>query len=311
MRTIALLLVLSVFLAGCLDDGEQVKVSTNKTTPNQSKNLENQTLPVNPPIIENNTLPITPPAKENKTQPTPTPTPSPQVKTIGENAFALEQKQYGYCRALAPADWAFVSNEQASAADAFAPGYAMHAGWGVAAVPSYMYPTIDDFLDYWMPCASYPNPSFAPEENEGDGYYSREFTSGNKKGIILYKEFPGTQDFYVVTVRMASTDASQWEENKALVANVALSINCVTQLVPSSGESVVSEEGTLENSEGDVSLEDKWSEAILGYENVYSPTTGEHWEVPLNAYDPAGPDGPGYYRAIPNGFEKLERGFGY
>jgi hypothetical protein len=48
-------------------------------------------------------------------------------------------------------------------------------------------------------------------------------------------------------------------------------------------------------------LSQDWQEATMGYENVESPTTGDQYQVPLNNYDPAGPDGPGYYRELPGG----------
>lgn len=48
-------------------------------------------------------------------------------------------------------------------------------------------------------------------------------------------------------------------------------------------------------------LSQDWQEATMGYENVESPSTGEQYQAPLNSYDPAGPDGPGYYRELPGG----------
>ena len=54
-------------------------------------------------------------------------------------------------------------------------------------------------------------------------------------------------------------------------------------------------------------LSQDWQEAIMGYENVQSPSTGDRYQVPLNNYDPAGSDGPGYYRPLPGGgSEKLQ-----
>ena len=49
----------------------------------------------------------------------------------------------------------------------------------------------------------------------------------------------------------------------------------------------------------------------MGYENVYSPSTGEHFEASQSLYNETGPDGPGYYRSTgTNSYEKMERGFG-
>lgn len=50
---------------------------------------------------------------------------------------------------------------------------------------------------------------------------------------------------------------------------------------------------------------DKWSHAMLGTERVYSPTLGQQYTVNQNAWWGTGPQGPGYYREIPNGYEKL------
>ena len=49
----------------------------------------------------------------------------------------------------------------------------------------------------------------------------------------------------------------------------------------------------------------------MGYENVYSPTLGDHYLAPLNSYWEGGPEGGGYYRELPGGgVEKLLDGFG-
>ena len=46
----------------------------------------------------------------------------------------------------------------------------------------------------------------------------------------------------------------------------------------------------------------------MGYDNVQSPTTGQTYQAPLNAWNETGPDGPGYYRPLPGGSsEKLEQ----
>lgn len=52
---------------------------------------------------------------------------------------------------------------------------------------------------------------------------------------------------------------------------------------------------------------DKWADAMRGYEEVESPTTGQRYDAPLNAWNPTGPEGAGYYRKLPGegGLEKL------
>ena len=43
------------------------------------------------------------------------------------------------------------------------------------------------------------------------------------------------------------------------------------------------------------------SDAMLDQERTTSPSTGETYIVPTNAWNPSGPDGPGYYRPTPGG----------
>lgn len=52
---------------------------------------------------------------------------------------------------------------------------------------------------------------------------------------------------------------------------------------------------------------DKWADAMRGYEEVESPTTGQRYDAPINSWNPTGPEGAGYYRQLPGGggLEKL------
>lgn len=297
MRTALLLAALALLLAGC------VEPDWNYTLP-LNDSAANQTGPASVVAPNATALPIV-----NATAP---PAAGVAVRTIAAGAIPLAPKSYGRCQALAPADWTMFSNAQGNGADVVPADNSMHAGWGITSVYTFLYPTVDDFIAAIMPALNYPDAVFAAAKDQGDGYYSREFTSGDTHGIMLYKVFPGDATFYIVTLRYAA--AKDWAEDGALASSVALSIRCSTQAsLPSSGGSDGggSDGGTATGStEGGVSLEDKWQEAIMGFENVYSPTTGEHWQAPLNAYDETGPDGPGYYRAIPNGYEKLEPGYG-
>lgn len=58
----------------------------------------------------------------------------------------------------------------------------------------------------------------------------------------------------------------------------------------------------------DAKSKSNWAAGMRGYETYQSPSTGDAYDVPINAYDPTGPDGPGYYRQLPGtgGLEKLE-----
>ncbi len=50
-----------------------------------------------------------------------------------------------------------------------------------------------------------------------------------------------------------------------------------------------------------------WEDAMLGFETVESPSTGDKYDVPLNSWSSTGPDGAGYYRQLPDdSLEKLQ-----
>lgn len=50
----------------------------------------------------------------------------------------------------------------------------------------------------------------------------------------------------------------------------------------------------------------KWADGMRGYETVESPSTNQTYDAPLNSWNTTGPDGPGYYRGLPDGsLEKL------
>ena len=119
-------------------------------------------------------------------------------------------------------------------------------------------------------------------------------------------------NFYVISVYLGATTNENWEINGPEAITAAISIRCVSQLRPVSAQfdlDLLDPSDPADNPE--VDLSEKWSEAILGFENVYSPSTGTHYLAPLELYWETGPDGGGYYRSLPDsGFEKLEYGFG-
>ncbi|MDO9545672.1 MAG: hypothetical protein Q7J07_02845, partial [Pelolinea sp.] len=133
-----------------------------------------------------------------------------------------------------------------------------------------------------------------------------------RQGKVIYKIYDLDTDFYVISVYLGATTNDDWESKGAQALSAAISIRCVSQLRPPSAD--INYEWADPSNKSDnpeVDLSEKWSEAILGYENVYSPTTDEHFQAPLNSYWESGPDGGGYYRELPgNDFEKLENGFG-
>ncbi|MFA6098421.1 MAG: hypothetical protein WCV50_00710 [Patescibacteria group bacterium] len=242
------------------------------------------------------------------------------AKTINDTAVQLIEKQTGHCQALAPEDWSFTGNAESTGTDLYSPDKSQHAGWGIAVVYKYMYPDAESFLTAWLSYAftgSFTSGGFTLGEPKDiyEGFIQRDFTtSTGRQGAIIYKTYnfsdPTT---YVVSVYMADTPNDKWDSSGALPFSVALTIRCVSQLRPVTSSVDVSTPDPSDSADNpEVSLSDKWTEAIMGYENVYSPTTGEHYEAPLNSQWDGGPQGSGYYRSLPGGgYEKLERGFGF
>ncbi|HEY1554387.1 MAG TPA: hypothetical protein VGF94_06100 [Kofleriaceae bacterium] len=48
-------------------------------------------------------------------------------------------------------------------------------------------------------------------------------------------------------------------------------------------------------------IQQGWSDSMLGQERTVSPSSGEEYVVPTNAWSETGPQGAGYYRAVPGG----------
>ena len=244
------------------------------------------------------------------------PSPNPPVfaKTINSSAIKLAEKETAYCKALAPEDWSFASVPPYVGADLFSPDNNIHAAWGIASIYKTLFPTVESALVYLLDAMGYKGSVLVGEPIDiGYGFMGWEFTSSiGRQGKVIYKIYDHDTAFYVISVYLGATTNDNWESKGAQALSAAISIRCVSQLRPPSAN--VNYEWADPSNKSDnpeVDLSEKWSEAILGYENVYSPTTGEHFQAPLNSYWESGPDGGGYYRELPgSGFEKLEYGFG-
>jgi hypothetical protein len=238
------------------------------------------------------------------------------AKTIDDSALKLVVKECGYCRTLAPESWVMVCDSAGNGCDISSPDKKMHAGYFIAFVYSSMYPTIDDFINNSMLIMGYKNASLDSETDFGYGFTSRDFKADvtyasevvGTRGRLFYKKYDAPElGGYIVSTYLANTTSDIWDLQGAIPSFSAISIRCVSQL--KSGTSTGGTETGGSDTGGDLS--DKWQEAIMGYENVYSTSTGEHFEVPINSKWEAGPEGPGYYRDLPGGgYEKLESGFG-
>lgn len=233
---------------------------------------------------------------------------------IDASAITLVEKSSGYCKALVPTDWSFTSVSPYVGADAMSPDSSSHAAWGITAIYYALYSTPLSALTYLMTAVGYQGITFLSDPVEiGSGFMSVEFTSDvGRRGQIIYKVYEMDPAFFVISVYLGATLNETWEQNGAQALTAAISIRCVSQLRPStSGVDLGSSDPSSSADNPEVDLSEEWSEAILGYENVYSPTTGDHFMAPLDSYWATGPDGGGYYRELPGGgYELLEDGFG-
>lgn len=237
----------------------------------------------------------------------------PQAITINPLATKMVEMKAGHCIALAPADWSFASTPPYAGADLFSPDRRMHAAWGIAGIYKALYPTDESALNYLLNMVFQGFTLTGPKEDAGYGFWSREFITGTgQKGQLFYKIYDFAPSIYVISVYMAATDADLWVNQGAQALSSAISIRCVSQLRPATaGVDPGSANPSDQSANPEVDLSENWTEAIMGYENVYSPSIGEHYLAPLNSYWATGPDGGGYYRELPGGgYEKLLDGFG-
>ncbi len=239
---------------------------------------------------------------------------APTAQVINAQGIQLTLKEAGYCKALAPIDWNFSSVPPYVGADLFSPDRSSHAAWGITSIYKALYPTPQSALIYLLDAVGYQDALLVGEPIDlGYGFTGMGFSSSiGRQGQFIFKVYDLDASFYVISVYLGATTNENWNEYGPQALSAAISIRCVSQLRPSSAnlDLDLSDASNKADNPG-VDLSEKWSEAILGFENVYSPTTGDHFLAPINSYWETGPDGGGYYRSVPGGgFEKLEYGFG-
>lgn len=237
-----------------------------------------------------------------------------QTKTINDTATKTVAKSYGYCNALAPEDWSFTANNEATGADLWSPDLNFHAGWGIAFAYSYLLPNDEAFLNYYLKLVYNTQNVSLTSGAEDAGYgYSRRYYQGTTdrdfKGAVYYQHYDASSlGGYIMVTRFGTTESSRWDSQGGITQAAALSIRCTTQLKSSNSSNTPS--NSSDNDEASIDISDKWQEAIMGYENVYNPSTGQHWEAPTSSYWDTGPQGGGYYYQNGNDLTKLSRGFG-
>lgn len=259
-----------------------------------------------------------------------------KVKTIDSAAVNFAKISTQNCYAYAPSNWTNIENMQSVGFgyDAFSPDGTSMASYGMIGLPGdfatfYGYTSAEKFIESNLSTLGYTNFSWQSDPVDvGDGYKTRTFQAVEPQksrpvtGIYLYRTWDLPDGGFIVGLRSAITYSDKWKENSALTFNVALSMRCSAKLQPSNSSSASSNDGisdmiadSYEKKQSTLDeASSEWSEGMLGYENVYSPSTGDHYWAPIDSKWETGPSGPGYYRVVnptTGDVEKLENGFGY
>jgi len=251
-----------------------------------------------------------------------------ELKIVNEKtAFKVETRTVGSCRQPVPVGWQASSNKEASALDMWDDARTMYAGWGIFAVKTIMGLFYDKELYNKDPQRSVLRVGsmivtgtfgektkmvFTDEINEQfNGYELRSVSAGNYKGVVLYKIFRGNgfNYSYIEAVRFGLTRNDLWEQKGELVAGVAASIACTTQLIPSEAPSIPRSTGLKSSSSASKSKKDDYGYNVqLGTEYCHNPRTGENFRVSNSNWSYTGPDGPGYYGTSGNERIKMAPG---
>jgi hypothetical protein len=246
------------------------------------------------------------------------------VRLVEDHGIKTVAKTWSSCTAFAPADWTIIGNEQrvGIGVDLASADQSMSASYGITAVPRteavfgqdyYGTGTPERFLQTLLEATGTTGFALDPETRPVEGYTLRYWRANSRtkpiRGFVLYQTFEtGDPSTYIVAYHLGATDASKWEQNKNVVYDVAASIRCTKHLFPAQESSSRRPQGSSKDQiEEELSV--KRQEATMGFQNVYSPTTGDHWEASYSDYNATGPDGPGYYRRVGNSYEKLNEGF--
>jgi hypothetical protein len=245
------------------------------------------------------------------------------VKTVDKHGVEAVAKTWSSCSAYAPADWTIVGNEQrvGIGTDLAAPDLSMSSSYGIFALQNsqmfggdvYGTATPERALQTMLE-ATGASGFKLEDDSQMVGSYTLRFWRANMRGravrgFVLYQTFDtGDPTNYIMAFRIGSTDLDKWDQYKNLVYDVAASIRCTKHLFPAQESRSREPKGS---SKDDIEREmsRKRQEATMGFQNVYSPSTGQHWEASYSDYNATGPDGPGYYRRVGNSFEKLNEGF--
>jgi len=238
--------------------------------------------------------------------------------TAGLNPF-----QTKFFVGVMPEGWK-VKDENANGIDIVAPDQSAGVGYGWVqgsrTVPSY---AVKQAVARYYPDAHvvWQGPLRGPAQ--GWVGYGIEFESATAHGY--WQSYRNASIEVGTNVVVAK---ARWESDKKMLSDVAhsitmnqLAVNTVNAQIrqqmalipkpspPATSTSSSSSSSGMSDWQHDQDVKDKiaqgWSDAILDQERAVSPTTGEEYIVPTSAWNATGPQGAGYYRAVPGGSPEL------
>lgn len=274
----------------------------------------------------------TPQATDAATPTAPVEVPERTVEQSG--GFRMTTLSSAACNADAPDEWLMTAPERSDRADLISPDGSMYAGYGIQAINTslaafasgYNAPLNDPDLystDPGTVAVAYARiiaasigatPDVIGDElyQATPDYLVATLSGSSHRGAVFFHAsgFPGDGMNYAYALPMyfAFATADRWETEGLLVARVAASIRCSTQLQPPDDHPIVQtgEAGTAGDENGD---EDGYNPQ-LGTEFANDPDTGQNYLVdPSLNWSETGPDGAGYYVEKGGGdYQKLEPG---
>jgi hypothetical protein len=215
------------------------------------------------------------------------------------NGIPLRALQAGYCSAIAPADWQIMNTDPQGTMlelhnGTFGAFYNILGidGMAMQNLPGFSHPSLVVQRTAMGGLGGEPMQQMTQPMPFGD-MYVQEFESATFHVLAMYRVYPMPMGGYVVLMRIASGPRQLWPQYGAVAVNVATSTRCRAQLAPAGG----SDGGSLSPR----SAESTYN-AQLGTEYAHDPATGELYLMEhANDWWEAGPDGPGYYKALPGG----------
>jgi hypothetical protein len=259
---------------------------------------------------------------------------APSVTVEESGGFRLTTLSSAACTADGPGDWLMTAPDKSDRADLLSPDGSLYAGYGIQAINTalqafageYPPPMNDPALysdDPSTVAAAYGrvivggiggSPDLAVDElyQPTSDYLLMTVVGSTHRGVIFFRAagFPGDgyNYSYALPMYFAFTTSDRWDREGLLVARVAASIRCSTQLQPPDDYPIVD---AHDDGAADANGDDAGYNPQLGTEEAHDPTTGENYLVdPSVNWSETGPDGPGYYvpKSGGNDYQRLDPG---